>query len=385
VEYRSRAPSGLDLRRFVTPHFAIEPEIRLCAAALAGDPDALRTLADAPEHRTLIASNRIAPGLAIRASELGISGPEVDIWRDHMRASAAQRLQIEHAREELGAIFAEHGIRWAPLKGMGFGEEIYRRAEERVSTDLDVMIALDDMERAVASLTNSDWKNLITTDHQRSFVLDEGYNWKLSSPNGVFLELHYRLWGAVAESFASSAFERTEPAPDLGPGAAWVSLVDAFIIAAVHAWQTPAPRYLALWWDLDRIARAMDEQNVSEVIERTTDHGLDLFVTLSASTAADLWGHPVNHTITKETAQSLRFSERRAAKTVCNRSPRSASLGVLTLGRLLANRPSRTGWRAVPRRIWSHPGVVEFDTPRTWSRLRRRLTHLARNLRLTKK
>ena len=364
------------------PCFTFDPISRLLAAALAGEPDAVQTLADTPDHRALIVSNRIAPGLAIRASELGITGPEVETWTTHMRSAAVQRLCLENARNQLGAIFSEIGIPWIPLKGVGFDNSIYPRPEERLSTDIDIMIRPEDVEKAVDALVAQGWRDLIKSENQRRFVFDEGYNWKASSPDGVFTELHFRLWGGVSESFASTMFERAEPFTGLGPGARRLTTADAYLIAAVHAWQTPSPRYLALWWDLQRLAHTMDHESERETTARATEYGLQLFVALSSAVAYEYWNHPAVKRIADANQGMFGLSERIASRVLRASSPGAASLGVITLGRLAAGRPSRTGWRAIPRQLWPHPGVVELKTPESWSWPRRRLTLIARKLQL---
>jgi hypothetical protein len=365
--------------------FSFALELRLCAAALSGDPEAVEKLANSPDLEELIISNRLAPGLAIHAANLGIEGPQVAIWNDHMRAAAAQRLQLEHAMNRLGAVFAAASIRWSPLKGMGFDPRIYPRPEERISTDLDVLISPDHLDTAVEDLEANGWRSLITTKRQHRYMLDEGYNWKAAFGDGLLLELHFRLWGGVQEALAKAILDRAVPAPELSSTAQRVDLADAYLIAAVHVWQTPPPRYLMLWWDLHRIANAMDDQNVRAAIDRINENGLQAYVAPAAAEATDLWDHPTNRLIADELEDRLRSPERWASKILSRSSPTSASLGVITLGRLLANRPSRSGWRAIPRQIWAHPGTVESDTPKTWSWPKRRLTHIARKLHLTKK
>ena len=133
------------------------------------------------------------------------------------------------------------------------------------------------------------------------------------------------------------------------------------------------------------MASIMDEQALNAVVDRANRHGLQAFVASSAAIAADLWENPNNRKIAERLTETLRPPERWAATAMKRSSPATATLGTLTLGRLLANRPSRSGWRAIPRQIWAHPGTVEAATPETWSWPRRRLTHLARNLHLTKK
>ena len=363
--------------------FPFPLELRLCAAGLAGDRSSLAELAMRPELGPLIAANRIGPGLAIRAAELGVQGSEVGDWNDQMRSAAALRLRLEAAMRNLASAFAGARIAWTPLKGMGLDPELYPRIEERISTDIDALISRSDLEAAIRALEAHGWRSLIATDRQRAYALDEGYNWKLGL-GSVMLELHFRLWGGVPEALAIDILDRAVPAPELGATARRIDPTDAYVVAAVHTWQTPPPRYLMLWWDLHRMAGVGHDDLAEAVIRRTSDYGLDAFVALAAATAADLWGDDANRRIADALAARMRGPERWAARSLSRTCPATASLGVLTLGRLLAGRPSRSGWRAIPRRIWAHPGTVDDETPATWSWPRRRLVHLARRLHLTR-
>jgi hypothetical protein len=361
--------------------FPFAPELRLCAAALAGDADALAELASRPEVAPLVAANRIGPGLAIRAAEHRLDGEQVLNWNEQMRTAAGLRLQLLAAMRDLSRALAAAGIPWTPLKGMGLDPRLYPHPEERLSTDIDALVSPADLEPAVRALVDGGWHDLVETDRQRAYTLDEGYNWKLAR-GPIVLELHFRLWGGVPERLAADILERAAPAPELGATARRVDPADAYLVAAVHVWQTPPPRYLMLWWDLHRMASIADPGLADTVIGRTTGYGLDAPVALSAAVAADLWGHELNARIADALEPHLRAPERWAARRLARSSPITASLGTLTLGRLLARRPSRSGWRAIPRRIWAHPGNVDADTPASWSWPRRRLTHLARALHL---
>lgn len=361
------------------PAFPFAPELRPLAAGLAGDPVALQRLLASSGLQTSITEHRLGPALAIRAAERDLNGGQIGLWNTQMRAAAGQRLQLEAARRSIAAALADADIPWAPLKGMGLDPRLYPHPEERISTDIDVLVAPEHLRQAVAALESAGWESLTTSPRQQRQALDEGYNWKLALGN-TLLELHFRLWGGVPERLAEDILARTTPAPEIGPTARRVDLPDAYLIAAVHVWQTPPPRYLMLWWDLQRMAETMTPEEYQAVIDRTLEHDLGAFVALSAATAADLWDHPVNHQIADALEPRLGAAERWAAARLHRTSPITASLGLLTLGRLLARRPSRSGWRAVPRRIWAHPGTVDAATPDTWPWPKRRLTHLARAL-----
>ncbi len=276
----------------MTDTFTIDPQLRLFAAALNGDEAAIQTLANSPELEPLIVMNRLAPTLAIHATNFGFEGPQVDTWMQHMRHNAVLRMRLEAARREIGEVLAENEIPWTPLKGMGLDPRIHPRPEARIATDLDVLVQPEHALSARDQIISRGWRSTEITDRRRRYVTEEGYNWHLGFTGGLSLELHFRLWGGVSEQLAAEVFDRAQPAPEFGTTARRIDLADSYLIAAVHVWQTPPPRYLALWWDLHRMASIMEDGDVQVVATRAAHHGLHAFVALSAATAADLWGHP---------------------------------------------------------------------------------------------
>jgi hypothetical protein len=128
----------------------------------------------------------------------------------------------------------------------------------------------------------------------------------------------------------------------------------------------------------------MNVEIANEIVERTLEDGLQSLVLPSVEASAELWEHGTNSLIAHRLQDHLRPTERWARKIPGQCSPTHASLGTMTLGRLLANRPTRSGWRAMRRQIWAHPGVVDLNTSTDWSWPRRRLTHIARKLHLLK-
>ncbi len=104
---------------------------------MAGDKEALQTLADSPEHEQLVIHNRLAPALAIRATDLGVDGPQLETWLQHMRHNAVLHMRLETARNELGKGLATAGIPWAPLKGLGLDPPVYLKVGDVVELGID--------------------------------------------------------------------------------------------------------------------------------------------------------------------------------------------------------------------------------------------------------
>ncbi len=355
------------------------------AQALAGDGDALRWAATEPGLDEAIRLNRLGPTLAGTARDLAVRAPRVDSWREQLRSNAAFRMVLEQSKLRLGETLGREGIPWVPLKGMGLPDGVYRRPEERATTDLDVLIDDDNLDASMRLLTGDGWDPSMNSRMQRAFTLEEGYNWKATLTPGVNLELHFRLWGSVPERMGRGVLERAIPEPSWGGTARRVSASDAYVIAATHVWLTPPPRYLFLWWDLERIAAIATDTQLQEIIEITRTEGLQLFVYQSAIGAATLWNCERHGTIARALEPDLRWPERTASHRFSRVSQSRLPLGALVLARLLAGRPSRMGWRAPFRRIWAHPGIVESHTPSDWPWAKRRLTHLLRQLGLSRR
>lgn len=227
-----------------------DPITRRLARALAGDADSFHWAATEAGLDDIVNAHRLGPALAALASALAVQSPRVDTWKNQLRLSAANRMILEQSKLEIGACLGRLGIPWAPLKGMGLPVGTHPRPEERVTTDLDVLVDPHNLDAAIRALEDGGWTPSMDTPLQREFIRAEGYNWKATCRSGALLELHFRLWGAVPESMGQRVLASAMPEPSWGSSARRVRTGDAYVIAATHIWVTPRPRYLALWWDL---------------------------------------------------------------------------------------------------------------------------------------
>ena len=387
---------------------------RLLARALAGDGDALVELAALPEAPELVRAARIGPALALGApagSGRGGARPLQAVAmlakligdpRTVVREAAAHRLLLDRALARAGEALGSAdtalgspdtalgardtalgaaGVAWAPLKGLDLGSRVYPAPEARPTGDLDLLIAPTDLPAARAALAVAGWRPRRSGRHYEAYLAGEAYNWQALDASGLLLELHYRLWGVVPAGLAAELLAAATPDPTLGPTARRLSLAGAYVIAAVHAWASPPPRPLLAWWDLERIAAAGGPGLAAEVTALAAAHGLELFVLLAAEVAGDLWPRPEQAAIVAALAPRLRRAERLARRRAQRRDLAEAPFEPLVLARLLSGRPSRSGWRALGRRLWAHPGAVEEETPPHWRWPARRLVHLARSFR----
>ncbi len=352
------------------------------AKAMTGERKTLDELASATDSLPLVAANRVGPLLAGHASRLAISGAAVDAWRRSLIHATARRLALNHALEQVGAILDAAHIPWLPIKGMGLPPGTYERLEERPTTDLDVLIRPADLDRAVGVLRKAGWKDAHPDPLSWRFLKEEGYNWQAVGPSPVILELHFRLWGSVPETFVVDLFDRSRPDPARGSFARTIDPADAAILAAVHYWQTPTPRPLLFLWDLERLAAVvLTETQREELVARATDAGLQLYMALSMGLVNALWPSEIAAGLLCELEGVCGRFERRVLSRCSRVEPDRLTLGRIVLARLLDRRPSRTGWMAPVRSVWPHPGTLASQFPTTSSRAVRRVRHFARLVR----
>jgi hypothetical protein len=355
------------------------------AAALAGDRAALGELAFREDARAAIVGGRIAPALALRAGELGVGGPEVDVWRRELFAATSHGLLLRSALEKIGAILAAAGVAWAPFKGLGLSPHVYPQWEERPTGDIDLLVAGEVFEHARRTLEAVGWRSMADVTGADEFVEAEGYNWQAVGEGGVLLELHFRLWGCAPEGLAAAIFDRAQPDLEMGPTARCLQLSDAYVIGAVHWWTTPPPRLLIHLWDLRRIAAAAKPDLAERVVAEVRRWGLQLLVAPVAEAAAGLWGDDTNRTVAVGARAGLRPAERLAARRIRRTGADAVGLEVVSLARLLSGRESRMGWKAAWRRVWPHPAVLREKTPEGWSWPHRRVRFAAERLGLLRR
>ena len=360
---------------------------RLLVAALAGGEQDLRELTRRGDLRALIETSRIAPALALRAAVIGLAAKETDLWHRWLMEATSHGLLLRHSLAGIVAALGRAGIAWAPLKGLGLSPHVYAAWEERPTGDIDVLVGAADFERARAALREVGWGEAGTgaAEEDEAFLRDEGYNWKAVDTHGVALELHFRLWGCAPEGLGAAVLARAAPDPAGGPTARRLRLADAYTVAAVHWWTTPAVRPFVFLWDLHRIAAAGDARFAADVLMQVRRWGLDLFVAPLAAAVAALWDDAPNRAIAAGASEELRRPERVAARRIARAGVEGAGLEIVSLARLLAGRSSRMGWKAPWRRVWPHPAVLRQKTPAEWGWAHRRAWFAARRLGLVRR
>jgi hypothetical protein len=136
--------------------------------------------------------------------------------------------------------------------------------------------------------------------------------------------------------------------------------------------------------DLVRIAASEDAFDIHALLDRAHRFGLALPLTLATSAARSLWPEDPFQTLEIALNEHLRAPERMVRRRATQLGLDAIPTASVVLARLLSGRPSRAGWRTIPRRVWCHPGVVASETPTDWPWLRRRGTHVLQQIGLRK-
>lgn len=370
MRIQSHLDSGVNLR---------DGQRRVASALAGGEP--LAALAEDPRAAALARAEKLAPALARVASRAGLETAATLAWRADLRAAAATRLWLAAAAAELVAVLGDGGIPFAPIKGWDLGRRIYAAAEERPTSDLDLLLPEGHLETAVAALQRAGFRSLQQGRRAAGYLREEGYAAALKAPAGQLVELHFRLWGSAPEGLAAAMLAAAEADPGLagpgqaGPGLACTALAlrfeHAYLLAAFHLFLDPPPRPAGSFRDLAMLAaRGLDNDFLLQECRR---FGLELPVALASAAAAELFAAAdpaaaaLCGALSRELRGGLRWPERRVAWDA------DAGSRQVFLARLLARRPSRHGWLLVWRRFWPHAGIVEPATAEGPGWPRRRL------------
>ena len=350
------------------------PESLLVAAALAGEQGALKELARSDSEGAIGRAHRASGALYLATSGQGIEGSALEAWRRDLLVTSARHLLLAQAVERCGETLAAAGVSWVPFKGVDLAARAYDLVEERVTSDLDLLIPAAQLERARAALIESGWGEVFTGPRARRYLTEEGYAWQ-GVGQGVLLELHYRLWGSVAEGLAAEMVASAVPDPELPAGGHRLTVAHAYVVAAIHCWLSESPRGVGIWRDLERLVAIGPASLAEQVVDFARRWDVQLPVALASEAASRLWRVETCARIASDLGQDLRATERLARALVRRKGAERASLGIVTGGRLAAGRRMRLKGKIVWRRLWDHPGVVEVATPEQGSWFSRRLSY----------
>jgi hypothetical protein len=336
---------------------------RLLADAVFDDGALEELLRREPVEATfeLIARNRLGPLIARRSAGFDMPSVLRERLRGILDEARVRWTLFGHELGNVGRLFGELGIPWMPIKGGDLAFRVCEVPDDRVASDLDVLVEEARFEEALEAMLGDGWRSVGGgVPAFRRYVLEEGHNWPLAR-GPVPLELHLRLWGRAQAEMAAEIIAAGLPAPDLGPTARRPRLEHALAMAGIHSWMVLRPRPIATWLDQVRIVGAGGREAVDGAVDAARRWGLELQLGMAAAVASTLWPAAGLSAAAESLLSRVRAAERVVANVLCKRGVDAVDDRAVVLARLLARRPSRQGWRSVWRRVRPHPGVKKID------------------------
>jgi hypothetical protein len=186
------------------------------------------------------------------------------------RAAVVDALSTIELRRVLDALRAAD-VSALVFKGSALGHQVYEVSHLRPRQDTDLLVDEDDFERARETLEELGYEapNQIPGDlanNAWAFLRQD------ETSGAHVIDLHWRFNNgpSIAPGFSPSALlGRSVEVEALG-GARAPRLVDALLLAAVHAYTHHAGQAHPLIWlvDMDRIARRLDDAAWDDVVDR---------------------------------------------------------------------------------------------------------------------
>jgi hypothetical protein len=183
------------------------------------------------------------------------------VWHTHLVASL----------DVLGDVVSRAGLNVVALKGPLLAERLYPDGALRPSVDLDLLVAEDDLDRAVTTLETAGWH--ADSGPTATYSRRHHHHLQLRREGQPPLELHFRARVDFATVMpAADLIRRSQPTPTAaGRGLRCLAPADEFVYLAVHA---AAHGFVRLMWlyDLKLLCRRYaSEIDWRLVIERARE------------------------------------------------------------------------------------------------------------------
>jgi len=174
----------------------------------------LASRADFRNLEALLRTQGILSLIGQRLLELTDHAPNDFVERVHDYDRQAQRQGVEQQllTIRLTAALADAGIRALPLKGPLLGERIHRELGARVSADIDLLVASDELVAAIEVLSTVGYERppRALPPYLSRPDLHECLRSKAGLPE---VELHWRVYH-YEQHFSAAMLARAEPGPD---------------------------------------------------------------------------------------------------------------------------------------------------------------------------
>ncbi len=216
-----------------------------------------------------------------------------EIERREARSRAYEALLHDTLVRALGdalRTLAAHGVQVAALKGPILGERLYATPEHRHSSDLDLLVRPEDVDRAAAALG------------QVGYVLQGGaagrykrahhHHVDLTHPTLGVVELHFEAYrGFGVALLAAPLLDRAVPYRTARWSASILSSEDELVYLAVHG---AGHRFERLGWlyDLKLFVRAHPDLDWALIRARADAQGVGSVVSLTCALLSSVLGVP---------------------------------------------------------------------------------------------
>jgi hypothetical protein len=217
----------------------------------------------------------------------------VEVERREARAQAYEALlhgMLARSLDEALRVLAADGIQVAALKGPILGERLYGAPEHRHSSDLDLLVRREDIDRAAAALAGVGY--VLQGGALGRYYRAHHHHVNLAHPTLGVVELHYeayRGFGIALE--AAPLLDRAVPYRTARWSASILSPEDELIYLAVHG---AGHRFERIGWlyDLKLFVRAHPDLDWPLVRARADALGVGSVLSLTCALLSSVLGVP---------------------------------------------------------------------------------------------
>ncbi|HZL48129.1 MAG TPA: nucleotidyltransferase family protein [Solirubrobacteraceae bacterium] len=341
----------MSARGLIAPENALALALVATRARREANRSTIVELASRADFRTLEALLRAQGMLSLvgrRLLKLIDYAPDdfVERVRDYDRQTQRQGVQQQLITIRLAAALTDAGIRTLPLKGPLLGERIHGELGARVSADIDLLVASDELVAAIEVLSTLGYRRppRALPPHLSRPNLHECLRSTVDLPE---VELHWRVHH-YEQRFSAAMLARAEPGPDgcLRPAAPdeLIALLLFYARDGMAGLRLLAD--LTGWWD-----HFGDTLIAVEVDHLAREHpAIVPALTTAALTAQRLGGLPAEHLFEPETLSRASHPAMRLSNWPMRGRKSQIAANVALIDLLLMPPSQRRTW--LTRHLW---------------------------------
>lgn len=224
--------------------------------------------------RALARRHRVVPLFASRVESLAAQGGPVrfaippqcrQALRDEARGAMASELAMLAELRRVSSLFQRESIDFLLFKGLTLSSRGFGRPGMRTNRDIDLLVALDDLQRAHEALSAAGYLRCEPVRDASPEIVSRHLirrkDWVYIQPDrGIILELHYRLFDNAALC-DPGILDRAEPIDIFGQlRVPAMSIGDELSYLALHG---AAHAWSRLKWLVDFAVRLRDQDRAS--------------------------------------------------------------------------------------------------------------------------